>query len=247
MVRRAIELWPVSDRKMTLSFLLKRFVSGMELDGLARHQWWVANLAPPMIERLTGIPAKFAGSDAENLALLDRLQRWDLEHTLAEGLLTKADRASMSSSLELRAPFLDAAVMEFAGQLPAAERVKRFQTKIFLKQYALRYLPRQIVRRRKRGLSVPIGAWLRGPLRDWAGTALQSAQLQQIGVSTEVAQSIFAEHLSGRADHARALWTLMVLSEWLDWVRQETACDRECEMNQPNYPPGINREISNLN
>ena len=105
-------------------------------------------------------------------ALLDRVQRWDLESFLAEGLLTKADRASMTSALELRAPFLDESVMAFAASLPAADRVQNFSTKIFLKNYALRYLPKSIVHRRKRGLSVPIGKWLRGPLREWAGQKL---------------------------------------------------------------------------
>ena len=95
--------------------------------------------------------------------LLDLVQRWDLETPLAEGLLTKADRASMSSALELRAPFLDEAVMEFAKTLPGRERVRGFRTKVFLKRFALRYLPENIVNRRKRGLSLPIGRWLRGP------------------------------------------------------------------------------------
>ena len=70
--------------------------------------------------------------------------------------ITKADRASMTSALELRAPFLDESVMTFAAGLPVAGRVRNFSTKIFLKNYALRYLPKSIVHRRNRGLSVPI-------------------------------------------------------------------------------------------
>jgi asparagine synthase (glutamine-hydrolysing) len=69
--------------------------------------------------------------DAGGGHLLDRVQRWDLETLLAEGLLTKADRASMSSSLELRAPFLDEEVMEFAKSLRVEDRVRRFKTKVF--------------------------------------------------------------------------------------------------------------------
>jgi asparagine synthase (glutamine-hydrolysing) len=154
--------------------------------------------------------------------LLDRVQRWDLENSLAEGLLTKADRASMTSALELRAPFLDESVMAFAASLPAAERVQRFSTKIFLKNYALRYLPGSIVHRRKRGLSVPIGRWLRGPLREWAANKLANERLEQIGVRTPAAAELFSEHCRLQADHARALWTLIVLSEWLDWAARET-------------------------
>jgi asparagine synthase (glutamine-hydrolysing) len=226
-IRRAVEALPPTEKKVTISFLLKRFVSGMELDGLARHQLWISNIAPPVLRRLGISPAEMEISEPGGDCLLDRLQQWDLENPLAEGLLTKADRSSMSSALELRAPFLDEAVMEFAKSLPAADRVKGFHTKIFLKRYALRYLPESVVLRRKRGLSVPIGAWLRGPLRDWATETLGNGQLDQVGICATAAQELFAEHVSGRADHARALWTLLVLSEWLDWVANETASAAE--------------------
>ncbi len=223
-IRHAVEALPPSDKKVTISFLLKRFVQGMDLDGLARHQLWVSNIAPPLLRRLGISPDDGGVPDAGDGCLLDRVQQWDLQTPLAEGLLTKADRSSMSSALELRAPFLDEAVMEFAKSLPVEERVKGFQTKVFLKQYALRYLPESIVRRRKRGLSVPIGAWLRGPLHDWAAAALGNGQLDRVGISIAAVQGLFSEHVSGKADHARALWTLLVLSEWLDWVASETDC-----------------------
>jgi asparagine synthase (glutamine-hydrolysing) len=232
LIRRAMEALPTTDKKVAISFLLKRFVSGMELDGLRRHQSWISNIAPPLLQRLTGEPVEYVPPEAEGSCLLDELQRWDLEHTLAEGLLTKADRSSMSSSLELRAPFLDAAVMEFAQLLPHQERVKRFQTKVFLKRYALRYLSEDIVRRRKRGLSVPIGAWLRGPLREWAAAALNNVHLERVGIRTAATRDLFAEHLSGRADHARALWTLIVLSEWFDWMEARTVDDYKFKPSQ---------------
>ena len=164
------------------------------------------------------------GHDLGAGELLDRVQRWDLELPLAEGLLTKADRASMSSALELRAPFLDEAVMEFAKSLPVGDRVRGFKTKVFLKDYALRYLPKGIVHRRKRGLSVPIGRWLRGPLQEWASAMLASGRLERAGIQTSAALALFSEHCQRKADHARALWTLLVLSEWLDWVATETDC-----------------------
>ena len=167
--------------------------------------------------------------------LIDRVQRWDLETMLAEGLLTKADRSSMSSALELRAPFLDEGVMEFAKSLPLEERVRGFTTKVFLKRYAMRYLPNEIVHRRKRGLSVPIGRWLRGPLREWAAAALASGRLERVGISNAAAQGLLADHCERKADHARALWTLLVLSEWLDWVANETDSFADAAVvNQPS-------------
>jgi asparagine synthase (glutamine-hydrolysing) len=113
--------------------------------------------------------------------------------------------------------------MAFAASLPVADRVRNFTTKIFLKRYALRYLPKSIVHRRKRGLSVPVGGWLRGPLREWAAHKLSNGRLGQIGVRTPAALELFSEHCENRADHARALWTLIVLSEWLEWAASETA------------------------
>ncbi len=224
-IRRIVESLPVSDKKMTVSFLLKRFVQGAELGGMTRHALWMSNISPAILTRLGIPPARPSVDDAGDGLLLDRVQRWDLENFLAEGLLTKADRASMSSALELRAPFLDESVMTFAATLPAADRVQNFSTKIFLKNYALRYLPKAIVHRRKRGLSVPIGRWLRGSLREWATAALGNKRLEQIGVRTSAALDLLSEHCQNRADHARALWTLIVLSEWLDWVAAETAGD----------------------
>jgi asparagine synthase (glutamine-hydrolysing) len=209
---------------ISISYLLKRFVQGTELSGLARHQLWVSNISPTLLKRLGIEPPAELGETSARGELLDRVQRWDLETSLAEGLLTKADRASMSSGLELRAPFLDEAVLEFAAALPVHERVRGFGTKIFLKRYAERYLPTHIVHRRKRGLSVPIARWLRGPWREWAFAALGSDRLSQIGIRPSAAQALLIEHCQCRADHARALWTLLVLSEWLDWVAQETVC-----------------------
>jgi len=219
-VRRLIRSLPPSEKKVTVSYLLKRFVDGVELDGMNRHRLWVSNLSPEILNRL-GVEAGTSSSALQKERvgeLLDRVQRNDLETSLAEGLLTKADRASMSWAFELRAPFLDLAVMEFAASLPPAERVRGFSTKHFLKRYALRYLPRHIVHRRKRGLSVPLSRWLRGPLHHWAEARLASGRLGDLGLRREVMLDLFAEHCRRDADHGRALWTLIVLSEWLDWV-----------------------------
>jgi asparagine synthase (glutamine-hydrolysing) len=211
---------PPSDKKVTLSFLLKRFVAGEGLEGLERHLLWTSNIAPEVLARL-GIhgDARPAASQAAG-SVLDRVQQHDLETSLAEGLLTKADRASMHFALELRAPFLDRDVMEFAATLPEEERVRGLRTKVFLKRYALGYLPRWVVHRRKRGLSVPLASWLRGPLRGWAEERLGAGRLAGVGIDEGAALALLGEHLRRERDHARALWTLVVLAEWLDWAAQ---------------------------
>jgi asparagine synthase (glutamine-hydrolysing) len=214
-----VRSWPPSQKKMTLSFLLKKFIAGAELDGMARHLLWTASIDPALLRRLGVEPVKPAFEPKhEDEALLDALQRYDLENTLAEGLLTKADRASMLSAIELRAPFLDPEVMEFAAGLLLEERVKGITTKAFLKDYALRYLPRAIVHRRKRGLSVPLTAWLRGPLYQWAEGHLENPLLGDVGIQRSEAKALLEEHRQLKNDYARPLWTLLVLSEWLKWA-----------------------------
>jgi asparagine synthase (glutamine-hydrolysing) len=227
---------PPSDKKVTLSFLLKRFVAGEGLEGLERHLLWTSNIAPETLVRLgfpaaaprlpasamREAPAANAGTERWSAppagTVLDRVQQHDLETSLAEGLLTKADRASMHFALELRAPFLDRDVMELAANLRDDQRVRGLATKVFLKRYASRYLPRWVVHRRKRGLSVPLASWLRGPLRSWAEERLAAGRLGAVGIDEAAALALFGEHLRRERDHARALWTLVVLAEWLDWV-----------------------------
>ena len=225
--RCVVNALPPTDKKITVAYLLKRFVQGTDLNGIARHQLWLSNIALPLLKRLGVEPADLPDDAPSSSILLDRVQRWDLETSLAEGLLTKADRASMSSALELRAPFLDEAVLDFAARLPVSDRVRGFETKVFLKRYALRYLPPKIVYRRKRGLSVPIARWLRGPLRDWAAATLDNEHLEQVGISPKAARELLREHCGGRVEHGRALWTLLVLSKWLEWVATEIHPVRE--------------------
>jgi asparagine synthase (glutamine-hydrolysing) len=126
----------------------------------------------------------------------------------------------MLSALELRAPFLDVDVMNFAAGLPPAERVSGLTTKAFLKRYARRYVPASLVDRRKRGLSVPLAAWLRGPLHDWTRALLSSPRLESAGIDARAAIAILDEHRARKADRARAVWTIVVLSVWLDWLAE---------------------------
>jgi asparagine synthase (glutamine-hydrolysing) len=220
LAQRAIEALPTSDKKVTLSFLLKRFIRGQELDGLARHLLWTASI-PPAWQRKLGIAPPPDDTRHDAARLIDTIQRYDFDHSLPDALMAKADRGAMLHGVEIRAPFLDQSVIEFAATLPVEARVRGLTTKVFLKRYALKYLPKEVVTRRKRGLSVPLAAWLRGPLRDWAQAHLASASLAAVGIDTRAAQALFAEHQARASDHARAIWTLVVLSEWLQWLDSE--------------------------
>ena len=216
-IQRLVDALPVSDKKVALSFLLKKFVDGQAHDGLMRHLLWNANLSPEWIQRL-GMDCPVDQVEHRELPLLDLVQSYDFGHSLPDALMAKADRGGMCHGVEIRAPFLDRAVIEYASTLPADARIKRLRTKAFLKDYAHRYLPPEITERRKRGLSVPLGQWLRGPLRDWATERLSGEALRSIGIRTDAALALMEEHMQQRGDHARGLWNLIVLSEWLEWA-----------------------------
>lgn len=229
--QRLIEALPTSDKKVTLSFLLKRFIRGQELDGLARHLLWTASIPPAWLSRL-GVPSPLDDTAHDASRLIDTIQRYDFGHSLPDALMAKADRGGMLHGVEIRAPFLDQAVIEFAATLPVEARVKGFTTKVFLKQYAMQYLPKAVITRRKRGLSVPLASWLRGPLQEWAHDHLSGSALAEAGIDTRAAMDLFAEHQARSSDHARAIWTLIVLSEWLRWLHGErsTSVSKHADM-----------------
>ena len=222
---------PVSDKKVTVSFLLKRFVQGQELDGLERHLLWTANIQPGLLKRL-GVAPPAVPTSCGSMDPLDQAQLYDFENPLPEALMAKADRGGMRHAVELRAPFLDQEIIEFAATLPVSERVRGLTTKAFLKRYALRYLPRSVVHRRKRGLSVPLTAWLREPLFEWAESRLSSTLLDGAGVDSAVALQLLSEHRSRVSDHSRALWNLIVLSQWLEWASQRQPLNVDVEAEQ---------------
>jgi asparagine synthase (glutamine-hydrolysing) len=140
----------------------------------------------------------------------------DYETALRERLLVKGDRATMRVGLEARAPFLDAQVTRAALSAPSRVHVRGCRTKILLRDVARGLVPGFIVRRGKRGLSVPVGRWLTGPLAAAADTHLERARLDRQGLLDGAAvASLVAEHRAGHADHGRALWPLLTLQHWL--------------------------------
>ncbi len=211
-----VERWPHSDKKVPISYLIKRFIQGVEQSPLARHRLWTSHTAPSLVAELIGREHRQRESAEPDGPALDLIQRYDLENSLADGLLTKADRAGMSTGVEVRTPFLDTLILEISAGLPASERVNGLVTKAFLKRYALRYLPKDIVQRRKRGLSVPLSKWLRGPLQDWARSRLASSRLSSLGIDGERALQLFQDHCSHKAEHTRTVWSIALLDIWLE-------------------------------
>ena len=143
-------------------------------------------------------------------------QRCDLLTYLPDDLLVKADIASMSVSLELRAPMLDHRVVELGLRLPLEMKLNRRQGKLILREAFGELLPPEVFERPKRGFGVPLGRWLREELREEMVETLTDPALKAMGIFREEALvGLMNDHLSRRADHRHRLWALMVLGRWL--------------------------------
>jgi len=134
---------------------------------MVRHRLWVSNIAPPLLARLGVTPMNLENREAGAGHLLDRLQRWDFGDAAGGGSAHQG-RPGQHEFRPRTARAVPGRSRDGVCQIASRRGPGAgFNTKIFLKRYALRYLPEAIVNRRKRGLSVPIGRWLRGPLREW--------------------------------------------------------------------------------
>ena len=216
-IRRAVMRLPSSGKKVTLEFLLKRFVTDAERPWIERHlSWFGTGLSDEVFVNkplgLPDMPQAPEGRDALTGAMLV-----DYRSYLRDNLLVKVDRGTMLSSVEARAPFLDRGVSKFALSLPPELRVRRLETKWLLKKAAEKWLPRDIIYRRKRGLSVPIATWINHGLKDEVDRVLAPERIRARGfVNESHVAALLAEHRSGKANHARPLWALIMLQYWLE-------------------------------
>ena len=218
---------PVSHRKISFEYKAKRFVEGALLSPATGHYWWKVIFTEDaktalyereprgLTEPVTMYRDIYDHSGAADP--LARLQHIDLKVYLPDDILVKADRMSMAHSLEVRVPFLDHRVVEFATLLPTWLKVRRLNKKYILKRTMSGLLPKQILKGKKRGFNVPIAMWLRGELRELMHDTLSPARLKEVGWFNPTAVSaLIREHEEMRMDMSRNIWGLLVLMQWYE-------------------------------
>ena len=202
----------------TLRYLVRRFVEEAHAAPATRHRAWTGCMSNARLAAMVApgsplaIPPEPAGVAARTE--VDGLLALDLEGYLTDDLLAKIDRAGMAASLEARAPFVNHRLVEFACRLPIAHKLRGLQTKRVLRRAMTGLVPPAIVRRTKRGLTVPLATWLAGPLRDFAADTL--GRLDRRLIREDAVRELLADHVARRRDNRRELWALIMLQLWLE-------------------------------
>lgn len=220
---------PTSHRYMSMDFKMKRFLRGARLSSVDRDQAWMGSFSPNEIDGLLSPelarqtrPLDLLGPARTYAAQVsgDHLRKlsWMYARTyMMDGVMVKADRASMYSSLEVRSPFLATSVVEFALSLPSTSKLRGATRKFVLKKLMEGRLPHDIVYRKKKGFGAPVGTWLRGPLLPLMKEKLSRERLGKQGIFTPGAvDKLVLEHESGRKDNRKELWTLLQFQLWYD-------------------------------
>lgn len=218
---------PVSSKNLSFDYKAKRFVTASKYDAVTRHHSWFGSfsideqqklLSKDVLENTSNDIYKGAKDlleicDAKNE--IEKMQFLDINFYMAEDILTKVDRASMAVSLEVRAPFLDPRIAQFAASLPLEYKLKGSKGKYILKKAMEPLLPKNILHRPKKGFGIPIAEWLKHRLNSLMHEMLAPKRLKEQGLfDAEFVQKLIKEHETNIASHHKQLWTLLVFQLW---------------------------------
>ncbi len=228
LIRQAVELLPISERRPSRARKVRRFLRAASLPPVERYLRWVSVINPEDKDGLYSeeFRRSVAGRDvrehlrpwfarANGAGVVDAALLADTMTYLPNDLLVKVDIASMAVSLEARSPFLDHHVIEFAASLPERMKLRGLTTKYILKKTLRKLLPPENLSRSKMGFGVPVGHWFRGQMQGFLRENLLSDAAARRGLfRPEVVRRMVELHTRGERDHTHQLWTLLMLELW---------------------------------
>jgi asparagine synthase (glutamine-hydrolysing) len=207
---------PVSDEKIGLDYKIVRMLAGSVLDPVEAHFFWNGTFSAEEKRRLGIEQGWRIEVDRDGIGYLDQFLWLDQEYYLPDDILYKVDRMSMAHSLEVRPPFLDHRIVEFAARLPQHHKIRGTQLKFVLRELMKSKLPRAIISRPKEGFDIPAHQWLRTVLRPLLLDTLNELAVRESGVFQWPAiEEILHAHLGRRANLGYHLWGLLVLFLWM--------------------------------
>ncbi len=230
---QAISHWPVSDDKISFEYKLKRFLEGCTMSPERAHVFWNGTFSdkekqallktelPHALDQILSVLRANFTSATDPLA---PFLWFDQKYYLPGDILTKVDRMSMAHSVEVRPPFLDHRIVEFAATLPASLKIQGSRQKFVLKELMKNKLPPAVLQRKKVGFDIPAHEWLRGPLRDLLTDTLNSGLADHPGLfEPKAVQSLLQAHMDRRANLGYHLWGLLILFLWMKEWRIQAA------------------------
>ncbi len=231
---RLLRHWPVSDDKISFEYKMKRFLEGSLLPADEAHVYWNGTFSSDQQKDLL---ANASGTTYRRLFESDlpclkcegyvrRYLAFDQRYYLVDDLLQKVDRMSMAHSVEVRPPYLDHRIIEFAATLPDELRIQGRTQKVILKRLMKGKLPESVLRRAKTGLDIPTHDWLRGPLRALLLDTLTDRAVEESGLfRTGAVQQLVKEHMERRVNIGYHLWGLLTLFLWMKHWNIQSAGD----------------------
>jgi asparagine synthase (glutamine-hydrolysing) len=223
----AAQRWPVSNDKIGLEYKLKRFLEGCRMSAARAHPHWSGTFNDQQKGQLVpSLPPALDSVLKELAAAGDHLQAYlwfDQKYFLPDNILTKVDHTSMAHAIEVRPPFLDHRIVEFAGRLPASLKIQGSRQKVILRNLMRSKLAPAILNRKKIGFDIPTHDWFRGPLRPLLEEAVSfaAAEHSEFFQIPSIEAHVRA-HLERRANLGYHLWGLMILFLWMKKWRIQT-------------------------
>ena len=220
-ISKAIAQLPLDDRHQSLEWKLRRFTERWDDDLTRRHLRWMSNVDVPalslaIVRARDVLPATFGTRLPATNDWLQRILALDFSTYMSGSVLTKVDRASMAHGLEVRPPFLDNQMIDWAFSVPSSYKVRGRRMKYLLKVAAKGQIPDEVIERPKKGFGIPLASWLRGPLKGRLETTLASSPLWDLGLLRRATFEAWnREHQTMEKDNSKPLWALFVLDRWL--------------------------------